>query len=803
MTPTERFLAALEERDCNPTPNSNGWSARCPAHEDRRPSLSVSEGTDGKVVFWCHAGCTFDNIRDAMGLSVAELMPDGSSAVSASTQPRRNGKKPQYRRPDGRKPTSYETLEMAIKTLERKRGKRSGLWTYHNVDGDPISVVIRWDKEGEKDFYPVSRHGERWTISGMAVPRPLYHLPKLGAAERVFITEGEKAVEAARAIGLTATTSVHGCKSADMTDWSPLAGKECVILPDNDESGEKYANEVLANLQNVMPPPIVKIVKLPGLPESGDIVEWVEAHPEFGAAELREELDALIDKTEFVKLEKPVESVDRFQPFPTDVLPEPIRGFVVAGAKAIGCDSSYLALPMLTALAAAIGNTRQIQLKRGWTEPAIVWTALVGDSGTMKSPALDLVLKATRDKQRKAYDKYLEQMVDYDSDLLQYDRELAAWKKTGRNVGELPKKPEEPVAERFWCDDQTIEALAMLLLNQPRGLLMIRDELSGWIGGFDRYSQGKGGDVARWLEMFGGRSIMVDRKTGNPPTLLIPRAAVSVTGGIQPGIMGRCFGQQHRENGLAARLLLAYPPRNPKVWTEDDIDPDLESQMAGVLSRLYSLSTAVDEDGAKQPVLVCLTPDAKNEWVKFYNEHAREQAELVGDLSAAWSKLEGYAARLALVIHFARWAANAPDLVSPDEVDFRSIKAGIRLSRWFGHEARRIYSILDETEDESEKRRLIEWIERKGGKVTTREVQQGHRKYRKAEDARVALEDLVKAGYGEWESTPPGRRGQPTRRFVLSAVYGNTVKPKENCNTVDVDNKDVFETQPDDDSGGL
>lgn len=58
---------------------------------------------------------------------------------------------------------------------------------------------------------------------------------------------------------------------------------------------------------------------------------------------------------------------------------------VVAGAKAIGCDAPFIAMPMLTALAAAIGNARRIQLKRGWTAPAILWVAIVGESGTAKT----------------------------------------------------------------------------------------------------------------------------------------------------------------------------------------------------------------------------------------------------------------------------------------------------------------------------------------------------------------------------------------------------------------------------------
>jgi hypothetical protein len=89
-----------------------------------------------------------------------------------------------------------------------------------------------------------------------------------------------------------------------------------------------------------------------------------------------------------------------YRPFPVDALPEPIRGFVAAGARAIGCDPSYLALPLLTAIAAAIGNTRRLELKRGWSAPPILWGAIVGESGTAKTPAFRLVMRPVRERQR-------------------------------------------------------------------------------------------------------------------------------------------------------------------------------------------------------------------------------------------------------------------------------------------------------------------------------------------------------------------------------------------------------------------
>ena len=426
---------------------------------------------------------------------------------------------------------------------------------------------------------------------------------------------------------------------------------------------------------------------------------------------------------------EPAAPILPFTPFPVAALPEPVRGFVRKASRAIGCDPSYLGLPLLAGLAAAVGNTRRIRLKRGWSEPAILWAVIVGDSGTLKSPALELALRAIRRRQRGAMKQYKQAAEAYQTDLAHYEREMTAWKRS-KTETDPPVKPAYPVADRYWADDVTVEALAVLLLNQWRGLLLPRDELSGWLGSFDRYSQGKGGDAAKWLEMFGGRPMMVDRKSGNQPTIYVDRAAVSIAGGIQPETLRRALGVEHRENGLAARLLLTYPPRKAKRWTEADIDPATEADIENVFNRLYDLQPDTDDDGEPRPRIVTMTPTGKAAWVTFYNEHATEHADLSGDLSAAWSKLEGSAARLALVVHFVRWAADDATLADPDRVDETSIAAGVELSRWFGHETRRIYGILGESEDDRDRRRLAEWIERRGGGVTVRELTHGPRQYR-------------------------------------------------------------------------
>src|SRR5690606_15090332 len=118
-----------------------------------------------------------------------------------------------------------------------------------------------------------------------------------------------------------------------------------------------------------------------------------------------------------------------WRPFPVEALPEPVRAFVANGAKAIGCDTSYLALPLMVVLASAIGNTRRLQLKRGWDAPPILWGAIVGESGTAKTPAFRLVMKPVRERQRKAMRRFEQAHEEHQAEHARWEMRMSAWKK--------------------------------------------------------------------------------------------------------------------------------------------------------------------------------------------------------------------------------------------------------------------------------------------------------------------------------------------------------------------------------------
>ncbi len=259
-----------------------GWSARCPAHDDRSPSLSIAEGDDGRVLLHCHSGCSPDAVVRAKGMSMSDLMPERTDGAWRRSAPSRS--------------SGYATPEEATAGLEKKHGPVAKVWQYLDANGCHVGSILRWNgRGGKKVIRPISLEGGTWRPGGMPSPRPLYGLPDLADAPRVFVTEGEKAADAARLLGLVATTSAHGSQSASKTDWTPLAGKEVVILPDNDAAGADYAMEVLRMLSECEPRPSVKIVALPGLAESGDIADLVEAAGSTGLDALLREVEVAVE----------------------------------------------------------------------------------------------------------------------------------------------------------------------------------------------------------------------------------------------------------------------------------------------------------------------------------------------------------------------------------------------------------------------------------------------------------------------------------------------------------------------------
>ncbi|MFN3152118.1 DUF3987 domain-containing protein [Bremerella sp.] len=762
MLPIDRVLAGLK----NVEKVGKGWKACCPAHDDKNPSLGIREAPDGEVQVKCFARCSKDEILNALGLNHSDLLPN-SKALKFQRQDAMTGNPKSERQK-----MSFNNATQAIKWAEKKWGKCTAKYPYRDQSGKLVGIVLRWEESNAKTFKQVGRNGPTWEFRGIGHPAPLYRLPEIVEEPLIFIVEGEKDADAGAALGIHTTTSAQGSKSAAKTDWSPLAGKKCVIIPDNDEAGENYVEQILAYICKLNPPPECKVLRLPGVPVKGDLSDWIKKQKGNSNEQIRDELMDLVEFASPVEIPELINDFDSYTPFPCEELPEPVRQFVQRSSEAIGCSPEFVALPLISALAAAIGNTRRLRLKKSWTVPAIIWSIVVGRSGSSKSPALRQILNIVSQYERSLHNDYQEKRDAYLEQLQEFEQAKKEYSKNQELGEDPPEAPKEPVPERFYVNDTTVEAVATLMNANPRGLFLAMDELAGWFSSFTRYSSGSGhSDAAQWLSMYNAELLSVDRKSQS--RLLIKNASVSISGTIQPSILKRVLTRDKLDSGMAARFLMANPPARVKKWSNSDIDEELTNEITSLFDRLFSLKE-VDEFGELIVKQLRLSRQAKEEFKFFYEAHNQEQSTVSGDLEAAYSKLEEIPGRLALILHLVRWSAKDKSLKSESVVDLESMKSAIHLTSWFKKETTRIYSQLSESEAEAENRKLAEWIKKRGKPMTASEIQRGHRKLKTSGEATEALQALVDLGYGVWRDPPNGKRGRQFVHRSLSTVDAST-----------------------------
>lgn len=300
------ILAALRSAGCDPKRTGSGYMARCPAHEDSHPSLSVTPNSDGTAVFHCFAGCRYEAVREALRLPKA-------STSTVGTALRQTG-----RGVVGKRKNLHVSLDAAVASWAQcVRGSETARWAYHDAGGRVVFWVVRFRKEsGDKDYRPFHQVANGWVMADPEGLLPPYRLPNLlGIHGRVYIVEGEKCVELLVGLGLHATTSAHGSNSPAKTDWSLLPDStEYIIIPDRGKAGSHYATRVGALLNAaIRPAPLVRLLELSDLKNDNDDVEqWLELRRSegLGESEIREALERLAEAAPVLDTMQARERVD-------------------------------------------------------------------------------------------------------------------------------------------------------------------------------------------------------------------------------------------------------------------------------------------------------------------------------------------------------------------------------------------------------------------------------------------------------------------------------------------------------------
>jgi hypothetical protein len=316
--------------------------------------------------------------------------------------------------------------------------------------------------------------------------------------------------------------------------------------------------------------------------------------------------------------------------------------------------------------------------------------------------------------------------------------------------------PREPEAPRLRQNDVTIERVATLLAGAaPKGILVVRDELVGWISGMTAYN-----DAGRafWVEAYGGRTYRVERQK-HPEPIEVPRLAVAVYGGVQPDRLGVLM--READDGLLARMLWSWP--DPIPFKLGYQAPGAQWAIRG-LDRLRELD--LQSGNPRSPIMVPLAPDAHADIETFGVEMQDRQSTAGGPLRSAVAKARGQALRLALVLEMMWWCGEDGMTPPPVGISRRAFAAAARLiGDYFVPMAERVYGDAAASERERGAATLARWIDRVRPKeIHVRHLQREVRLpgLRSAEQIRTAADALVEA---DWLKAPPrgeefGQRGR-------------------------------------------
>ena len=317
-----------------------------------------------------------------------------------------------------------------------------------------------------------------------------------------------------------------------------------------------------------------------------------------------------------------------------------------------------------------------------------MFVAVVASPGAMKTPAAKISKSPAFERQRILGKSYTEDKEDWKREV----REWEVAKRDAQKAGEpAPEEPDPPSMGRCVASDTTVEALVSILEDNPRGLLLYKDELAGWVRSMDQYKGGKGSDRQHWLNLWSTDEVVVDRKSRMGEPVILAKPFVSLFGGIQPAMLGELGGGM--EDGLMDRFLFAYPAPRHIRFTEDEVSADAEARYADLYRRLSDLPLATDEYGDPNPKPLQLSPEAKKLFARCVDSLGAEvlQPGFPARLEGVWSKLRGYLARLSLVLAVCRCADTA---TKHERVEVGDIEAAIKLLAYFKAHAKRVYTEL-------------------------------------------------------------------------------------------------------------
>lgn len=364
--------------------------------------------------------------------------------------------------------------------------------------------------------------------------------------------------------------------------------------------------------------------------------------------------------------------------FPLEIFPKAIRDIIEALEEYENYNVDFTAASFLTVFAAAMGNTWSVRFMTGWISRPIIYMVLVGSPSCGKTPPLQQAV-APLLKLDGEYDMiYCKEMETY----RQWERMSAKQ----REKHSLPEAMKMPQRKCHVVVDSTVEALIGALRDNPRGVLIYKDEIDSLLSNFNRYN---GSDEGYFLSLFSGTPFKYSRKSSNEH-IFLSNPYCSIIGSTQPGRLGEQFGGKRMMNGFSSRFLKVYPEIDEMPSWNDTAMPDgVLEEWERIIRKVVAATPSTDQEGKATSIELLFSQESKLRIIQWKDEvNNKVYAETDSDaVRALCGKLETYLVRFCLVIQIMHCICGESGM---DKIEPGTAELAIRLTEYFRNMESRI-----------------------------------------------------------------------------------------------------------------
>jgi hypothetical protein len=411
----------------------------------------------------------------------------------------------------------------------------------------------------------------------------------------------------------------------------------------------------------------------------------------------------------------PLQEQIRAASFPLCVLPHVFCDFTKAASEAIQCPTDFSACAVLMSSAGALGNARALQIKQGHIQAPSFYLGCAGPPGTAKTPSAKASISPLLEMEMAEGAAYEIACDEFEAKVLAHKDQVKQWRETAPGErGALPKMTDKkPARPRLLTNDVTVESVGPILVDNPRGVLIHRDELTAFVASLNQYrNSGLGADQQFYMSTWSGAPIIVDRKGKHDQgPIRVPHPHLSIFGGLVPDNLIVMRGNRRNavvQDGFIDRFLFSYPETGGQ---EEENYLELKSELTETYAIALRNLRKLETDKGK-PTLIGWAGQGREAWRDFTRRHAAEMndASFPEHLKGPWVKLKAYCARFALLLHYLRWAGRKIGDIIPDGVDEKDLLNASLLIDYFKNHAKRVYSVIDADWRVRPARRVLAWL---------------------------------------------------------------------------------------------